>query len=136
MSVIVAKASQAGRLKPDIRLAQSVSRFKQILTTEQKFRLEAGASAALSRNPEPSDVMRFTAELNQRVSLTPQSRCYGPRFTNFLQSVQQFAAMGDVVIGGSQNILACGIWSLVRMAILMSNLKESILHDWTSQDHL
>lgn len=64
--------------------------------------------------------MRFTAELNRQISLTPQSRCYGPRFTNFLQGVQQFAALGDVVVGGSYNILACSIWSMVRMSILVS----------------
>ncbi|KAK3377515.1 hypothetical protein B0H63DRAFT_524803 [Podospora didyma] len=49
--------------------------------------------------------------------VAPSTRCYGPRFTSFLQSVQQFAALSDVLIGGSQNIIACGVWSLVRMML-------------------
>ncbi|KAF2179093.1 hypothetical protein K469DRAFT_674764, partial [Zopfia rhizophila CBS 207.26] len=46
-------------------------------------------------------------------------RCFGPRLTNFLQAVQQYAALGDVIVGGSQNVIACGVWSLVRMSLLL-----------------
>jgi hypothetical protein len=37
--------------------------------------------------------------------------------TNVLQSVQQFAALGDVVIGGPQNLIACGVWAAARLAL-------------------
>lgn len=40
MSVIVANASQAGRLKPDIRLAQSVSRFNKFTLANRSFILK------------------------------------------------------------------------------------------------
>ncbi|KAJ5713959.1 uncharacterized protein N7483_011140 [Penicillium malachiteum] len=30
---------------------------------------------------------------------------------NVIEAVQQFAALGDIVVGGSQNIIACGIWT-------------------------
>ncbi|RMJ29021.1 hypothetical protein PHISP_00101 [Aspergillus sp. HF37] len=36
----------------------------------------------------------------------------------FLEAIQQFASIGDVVVGGSQNIIACGVWSLVRLTLL------------------
>jgi hypothetical protein len=40
-----------------------------------------------------------------------------------LETVQRFAAIGDVMVGGSQNIIACGVWSLVRLSMLVSQCK-------------
>jgi hypothetical protein len=62
--------------------------------------------------------MRITAEID--VSQKAGGRCFGPRFTKFLHGVQQFAALGDVVVGSSQNVVACGVWSVVRMCLLVS----------------
>ncbi|KAF2185906.1 hypothetical protein K469DRAFT_750186 [Zopfia rhizophila CBS 207.26] len=115
MSVILSNAS---RLKPEIRLAQAFSQFEADLSSEQKTDFQNQRSQSLASPPDPSDVMRLTAEIDRRVSGKVGGRCFGPRFTNFLQVVQQFAALGDVVVGGSQNIIACGIWSLVRMSLL------------------
>ncbi|KAH8698093.1 hypothetical protein GQ44DRAFT_787899, partial [Phaeosphaeriaceae sp. PMI808] len=62
--------------------------------------------------------MRLTAEIDRQMSRKVGGRCFGLRFTNFLQGVQQFATLRDVVVRGSQNIIACGVWSLVRMTLL------------------
>ncbi|KAJ6281575.1 hypothetical protein J3E71DRAFT_217351 [Bipolaris maydis] len=105
-------------LKPEIRLAQAVSEFEADLSTEQKATFRTLKSQSQSNTPDPSDVMRLTAEMDRSLSIKYSSRCFGPRFTNFLQGVQQFAALGDVVVGGSQNLIACGVWSLVRMSLL------------------
>jgi len=115
MSVILASAS---RLKPEIRLAQAVSQFEADLSSEQKTTFNTYRSQSLQSPPDPSDVMRLTAEIDRQASGKFGGRCFGPRFTNFLQVVQQFAALGDVIVGGSQNIIACGIWSLVRISLL------------------
>ena len=120
MSLIVAKTAQAARLKPDIRLAQAVSQFKSSLNSSQKADFDIRINESLKNTPGPTDVLRFTSDFNKRVSILSGNRCYGPRFHNFLQGVQQFAALGDVVIGGSQNIIACSVWSLVRMSLLVS----------------
>jgi hypothetical protein len=117
MSKALAKVSS---LKPEIRLAQAVSEFEADLSNEQKSIFRALKSQTLLAAPTPSDVMRVTAEVDCRMSRKFGSRCFGPRFTNFLQGVQQFAALGDVVVGGSQNLIACGVWSLVRMSLLVS----------------
>ena len=117
MSSALAKASP---LKPEIRLAQAVSEFEADLSNEQKATFRTLKSHSLSATPGPSDVMRLTAEVDRRISKRFGGRCFGPRFTNFLQGVQQFAALGDVVVGGSQNLVACGVWSLVRMSFLVS----------------
>jgi hypothetical protein len=115
MAMIV---SNAARLKPEIRLAEAISQFEGCLSQEEKAVLGDARAQAIRSAPDTTDVMRFTAQIDRRIS-DKAGRCLGPRFTSFLGSVQQFAALGDVVVGGSQNIIACGVWSLVRMSILV-----------------
>jgi len=122
MSAIIKSVSS---LKPEIRLAQAVSQFEADLSDEQKAAFRNYRSQSVKSPPGPSDVMRLTAEIDRR-QYGKIGRCFGPRFTNFLQGVQQFAALGDVIVGGSQNIIACGIWSLVRMSLLVSILLKSL----------
>ncbi|KAH7096031.1 hypothetical protein FB567DRAFT_514046 [Paraphoma chrysanthemicola] len=108
--------SKAARLKPEIRLAEAISQFEADLPTAQKTDFQQRRARLLKSGPDMSDVMRLTAEIDRKIA--HGRRCLGPRFTSFLSSVQQFAAIGDVVVGGSQNIVACGVWSVVRMSIL------------------
>lgn len=105
-------------LKPEIRLAQAVSEFEAILTSEQKVSFSTSRSSAASTTPSMSDVMRLTAEIDLKASSKHgRGRCLGPRMTNILQSIQLFAALGDVVVGGSQNLIACGVWAAARMTL-------------------
>jgi hypothetical protein len=115
MAMIV---SGVARLKPELRLAEAVSRFEASLSGDEKAAFRNERTHVLKTAPDTIDVMRLTAQIDHRIS-GKAGRCLGPRFTNFLQGVQQFAALGDVVVGGSQNIIACGVWSLVRMSILV-----------------
>ncbi|CAO2650667.1 Nn.00g019590.m01.CDS01 [Neocucurbitaria sp. VM-36] len=94
------------RLKPEIRLAQAVSQFEASLSSDQKIVFRDQRSQSLQSPPNTNDVMRLTAQMSQ--SQQAGGRCFGPRFTKFLHGVQQFAALGDVIVGGSQNIIACG----------------------------
>lgn len=115
MSTTLAKPA---RLKAEIRLAQAVSEFQKDLSAEQKARFSAFRAQSQKRPPDANDVMQLTAEIDRcEVS---GGRCVGPRFMSFLQGVQQFAALGDIIVGGSQNIIACGVWSLVRLSLLVS----------------
>ena len=66
--------------------------------------------------------MRLISEMDKTSGIVAGNRCYGPRFTNILEAVQRFAALGDVVGGGSQNIAACGVWALVRITVLVSSV--------------
>ncbi|CAG8893308.1 unnamed protein product [Penicillium egyptiacum] len=109
--------SSAPRLKPDVRLAQAVSQFEAELSNEQKANFRAWRTKSIESPPGIQDVMQLTAEID-RVS-EKRRRCLGPRLMNILQATQQFAALGDVVVGGSQNLLACGVWSIVRMSLLL-----------------
>ena len=113
--------AKAGRLKPEIRLAQAVSEFEADLAGDQKATFRADRAQSCKTPPSIQDVMRFTAEMDLQMSRKlGGGRCVGPRMTNLVQAVQQFAALGDVVIGGTQNLLACGVWTLVRMTLLVS----------------
>ncbi|KAF4947147.1 hypothetical protein FGADI_10603 [Fusarium gaditjirri] len=106
------------RLKPEIRLAQAVSEFEASLTSEQKVAFRASQSSAVQTAPTMSDVMRLTAEIDLKATNKHgRGRCFGPRMTNLLQAIQQFAALGDVVVGGSQNLIACGVWAAARMTV-------------------
>ena len=126
MSNVLANASQ---LKPAIRLAQAVSQFDADLSSDQKATLRTYRSQIQDVPPGPSDVMRLTAEIDRRATgKMGGGRCFGPRMTNFLYGVQQFATIGDVMIGGSQNLIACGVWSLVRLSLLVSAPLPSLLH--------
>ena len=110
----------AGRLSASIRLAQAVSSFQADLSTEQKITLISYQTRARELPPDIHDVMRFTAEIDRQASgKLGGRRCFGPRLTNLLQSAQQFAAIGDVILGASQNIIACSVWALVRMTLLV-----------------
>ena len=119
MSLALVKAS---KLKPEIRLAQAVSLFEADLAPQQKTELHVYRQQMLKNPPDPSDVMRLTAQIDRLASPKAGRRCFGPRFTNFLQAVQQFAALGDIIVGGSQNVIACGVWSLVRTSLLVVHL--------------
>jgi ankyrin repeat domain-containing protein 50 len=114
--------ASASRLKPDIRLAQAVSQFEADLSSEQKTAFRTYRSQLQNSPPDQSDVMRLTSEIDKTSGIIAGRRCFGPRITSFLHAVQQFAALGDVIVGGSQNIIACGVWTLVRMSLLVSSL--------------
>lgn len=116
MSSALAKAAP---LKPEIRLAQAISQFDASLSDGEKAALRADRVGLSKSPPDISDVMRLTADIDSRAAAKMTGgRCFGPRLTNILQAIQQFAALGDVVVGASQNFAACGVWSLVRMTLL------------------
>lgn len=118
---------KAAPLKAEIRLAQATSEFEADLSTEQKAAFRTFRSQVCDSPPDIHDVMRLTAEIDRQTSSKlGGGRCFGPRLTNVLQAVQQFAAVGDIIIGGSQNIIACGVWSLVRMTLLVSHFRSHL----------
>lgn len=107
-------------LKPEIRLAQAISQFEADLSDDQKATFRNLRARSSKAPPDISDVMHLTAEIERRHGAhSGTGKCFGPRLTNILQSIQQYAALGDVIVGGSQNIIACGVWSLARFTLLV-----------------
>ncbi|KAK9419186.1 putative NACHT domain-containing protein [Seiridium unicorne] len=125
--------SQSRRLKPEACLGQAVTAFEATLTSEQRASFLATRITFSERPPGVQDVMHITAEIDQKASSAARgSRCFGPRMTRMLESVQQFASIGDVIIGGSQNLIACGVWSLVRTTLLVVSRFVSYLEGLSS----
>src|SRR5437868_4783133 len=107
-------------LEADLRLVEAVSQFEAELSDEEKAEFRTIRSQTVTSPPTVNNVMALAAQISQLgCEKNGIRRCYGPRFTFFLEAVQQFAALGDIVVGGSQNLIACGVWSAVRMALLV-----------------
>ncbi|KAK3693436.1 hypothetical protein B0T22DRAFT_487138 [Podospora appendiculata] len=99
-----------GRLSPELRLAQAISEFAQGLddASKQKFR-QLQVQLANSA-PTLEDVIKLTEQLNRegQKKHAPWRPATGIRMGGFLRRIQQFAAFGDTVIGGGQNLIASG----------------------------
>ncbi|KAL5360422.1 hypothetical protein BJX96DRAFT_184527 [Aspergillus floccosus] len=109
MANVVARVST---LKPVVRLSQAVSDFQASIPQEEKSKFQKWTLSLSTEPPEAWDVPKLTSEIDRHVSGKTR-RCYGPRFMNVLQAVQQYASLGDIVIGGSQNLAACGVWAVM-----------------------
>ncbi|KAF4167593.1 hypothetical protein CNMCM6936_004857 [Aspergillus lentulus] len=118
--------ANASKLKPEIRLVQALADFKAVLSTDRRARFDKSIAAFKGHPPDANDVIRLTAEINRDIQQTTR-RCYGPRFVHVLQAVQQYASIGDVFIGGSQNLVASGVWAAVRLTLTMLTQSASYL---------
>ena len=112
MALSLAKAAP---LKPEIKLAQALSEFEAVLADDQKTKLRTYRGQS---PPNPTDVMRFTAEIDRDASLNRKSRqCVGTRLTNVLHAVQQFATVVDFIVGASQSQIAGAIWGTIKVSL-------------------
>ncbi|CAG7561108.1 unnamed protein product [Fusarium equiseti] len=115
------------KLKPEIRLAQAISEFKASLQNKnQRARFKNLHSQS---PPSPDEVIRLTEEINRDGARTHRSwRPYGTRLVAILERMRQFAPIGDVLVGGSQNLIACGVWAVVRLSLesALSQLAASL----------
>lgn len=103
----------AGPLKVEIRLQQALDGFTKDLSGDQKTEFLDEQEAYRKSLPDSNDVITFMGQLNAKASRSN----FGPRAQSILQVTQQFAAIGDVLIGGSQNLIACGVWTVVRFTL-------------------
>ncbi|RFN45421.1 nacht domain-containing protein, partial [Fusarium flagelliforme] len=104
------------RLKPEIRLAQAISEFSTCLQNKnQRARFKNLHSQS---PPSPDDIIRLTEEINRDGARSHRLwRPYGTRLVAILERMRQFAPIGDVLVGGSQNLIACGVWAAVRLSL-------------------
>jgi hypothetical protein len=92
--------TKATPAKAEIRLSHAIRDFEAILSDQQRAVLQTYKSDALAAAPTSEDVIKLTTEIDVQAS-AKTSRCFGPRFFNFIQAVQRYAALGDVVVGKS-----------------------------------
>lgn len=113
------KKSARSQLPPELKLIQAVSEFEQGLDRERKRDFMKLKAQCRGSPPTASDVIKITEELNregaQRHNFwTPDA---GTRVGSFLERLQKFAEAGDVLIGGSQSLIASGVWTAVRVSL-------------------
>ncbi|SPN98693.1 uncharacterized protein DNG_01737 [Cephalotrichum gorgonifer] len=110
---------QAGRLKPYLRLSRAISEYGQVLDEiDSGNRIVFKNIQARSRPTEAHEVTRLAERLNRDGSRLHRTwKPYATRLLSFLEQIRTFAKAGDVLVGGSQNMIACGVWATVRVCL-------------------
>lgn len=110
---------EAAKLKPEIRLAQAISEFDASLDGTHRATFKTYHS---SSPPRPQDVIRITEEINRDGARAHKAwRPYGTRLVGILDRIQMFANVGDILVGGAQNMIASGVWAAVRLSLSVSS---------------
>ena len=97
------------------QLQKAVSEFEAVLNSKESKEFLACKTGP---KPTPKDVFRFISEIDgkRRAGRSP----VGARLTNILQSVQRFTSVGDIIIGGSQNLIASAVWGALTFSLKVS----------------
>lgn len=91
------------------------------MDTENKAIFNSYRDAAHAAAPGLGDIRQIAAEID----LKSRKPC-GDRFKRVLEALQQFVAVGDVIIGSTQNMLAAGVWSVARLTVIVGVLQFSM----------
>lgn len=120
MENIALSISVAAKLSPEIRLAQAISEFYASLGDDRN-RQARFKNLQTRRSPDSVQIIKLTEEINRDGARQHRPwRPYATRLVMVLERIQQFAGVGDVLIGGTQNMLASGVWATVRTALEVS----------------
>jgi hypothetical protein len=107
--------SQAGPLKAEIRLSQALGEFAAVLDSKRKVELGVFKS---QKAPSFGSVIELTNEVardGKRQHGSYWLPKFGPRLEPLLHRIQVFGKAGDILIGGSQNMVASGVWACIRV---------------------
>ena len=102
------------------QLDLDISRFEAILPTKLSSEYSILITKALKETPTYDDTLNFISAFNRGVSANNSILGYKSHFGCFLQSVQQFTKLGNILSGGPGYRTACAVWSLVRITFLVS----------------
>ncbi|EED12088.1 NACHT domain protein [Talaromyces stipitatus ATCC 10500] len=119
--------TRIGKLTPEIQLAQAISEFEAILTLDDKSVLR---NLKNRHPPDAIDIVRLTAEIDRSSQFS--RKCVGTRFSNVLRAIQAFTSVGDMVVGGSQNMMASGLWASVRFTLQLATNHVSFLEKFST----
>ncbi|KAK3328063.1 hypothetical protein B0T19DRAFT_182155 [Cercophora scortea] len=99
-----------------IRLVMAISEFAATLQSSQKAAFKTMRS---SKPPSAIDIIKLTEELNRDGSRSHRSswRPFGTRLFPILERICLFSKVGDILVGGSQNMLASGVWAALRVSL-------------------
>jgi ankyrin repeat domain-containing protein 50 len=109
MELVSKQLVLSGRLKPEARLGLAISELAQSLNSDRRneFRsMQTKQDAQISG----LDIIKMTEEINQEGPR--RHRCWrqhATKVSGFLSGIQTFATIGDVLDGGSRNLIATGV---------------------------
>ncbi|KAL4725862.1 hypothetical protein ACLX1H_006536 [Fusarium chlamydosporum] len=103
-------------LAPDVRLMKALSDFGAAL--DKKYQPIFKTWRTLSP-PSESDVINLTEEVNRDGVRLHQSswKPFGTRLLKILDQIQFLVKPGDILVSGSQNMIASGVWATVRVSL-------------------
>jgi hypothetical protein len=114
---------QAARLKPEVRLIGAIADFVQALDHGQR---KCFTELRDKGPPAGVDFLELTRQLNcDGLGRHRAWRPYGTRLVSFLEGIQLLSKVGDVVVGGAQNLVASGVWASVRLSLQVSSRTEA-----------
>lgn len=128
MELVSKQFALNGRLKPEARLGLAISEFARSLDDERRQEFQS-VQRTQDAHISGRDVIKMTEEINQEGARRHRTwRPHGTKVGGFLSRIQTFATIGDVLVGGSQNIIATGVWSAVRLSLTVSHSLETHIH--------
>jgi hypothetical protein len=111
------------RLKPNLRLAMAVSEYSASLDEPQ--RVEFKTLQTLSP-PLTRDILQLTEELNRDGGRRSHAwKPWATRLVPALDMVQSFTKIGDLLMTGSQNMIASVVWASMKLTLQVRGLLGS-----------
>lgn len=117
------KGSSSRTLTPEQRLIDAISRFGLLLDSfgTSKSLKATFKTLKTQKPPTAADIIGLTEEINRDGQrMHPQWKPYGSRLLRVLEQLQIFTKTGDVLIGGSQNMIASGVWAAVKLSLQLA----------------
>lgn len=127
--------SQAASVKAEIRLHQALKQFS--LALEPRHQAEFNIFKSQS-----APTFETVIELSIQVSRDGRYQHaggwlpkFGPRLEPLLHRIQLFSTAGDLLIGGSQNLIASGVWACVRLFLKVREVTFSVVRNEQANHH-
>lgn len=111
----------AAPLRPDVRLQRELVGFEACLGDEGRAVFDSLRKGGL---PDATAIFRLTAEMDLNAGKKHRSwQSKGHRLTKALDAIHRMAPIGDIIIGGAQNLVASAVWAAVRFSLEVSELR-------------
>lgn len=107
----------AGRPSQKVRLSQALAEFSKLLSDEEAVDYQYGVGTS---SPTVEEILQLTRNIEEKAK--GQRNQYVTRFWNFLEMVRGITGVVDIIVGGSQSIIACSTWAVVKFTLQVGQL--------------
>ena len=109
LSLIV---SSIGPITPKSKISQALRDFEDSLSQDDKHIYDLDHGVMLST---PYQISNFLGVIEHK--LERSKKRYANRMMKFLEGLSGITGVIDVIVGGSQCEIACGVWGVVRLTL-------------------